>query len=76
MKDTFRDWVSRCPVDTPAVMNTIVTRCLRLSESMRSFIKKENLPLSLIGSSYDGVSINDVIYGGRTAAEELLGAKV
>lgn len=43
---------------------------------MRGFIKKENLPLSLIGSSYDGVSVNDVIYGGRTAAEELLGAKV
>ncbi|CAG02770.1 unnamed protein product, partial [Tetraodon nigroviridis] len=43
--------------------------------SMRSFIRKENLALSLIGSSYDGVSVNDVIYGGRTAAEELLGAK-
>lgn len=42
---------------------------------MRSFIRKENLALSLIGSSYDGVSVNDVIYGGRTAAEELLGAK-
>ncbi|TWW79960.1 protoporphyrinogen oxidase isoform X2 [Takifugu flavidus] len=45
-------------------------------ESMRNFIKKENLPLSLIGSSYDGVSVNDVIFSGRTAAEELLGANV
>lgn len=68
--------MSRCPVDTPAVMNTIMMRCLCLSESMRSFIKEENLPLSLIGSSYDGVSVNDVIYSGRVAAEELLGAKV
>uniref|UniRef100_UPI0037E9B97B protoporphyrinogen oxidase n=1 Tax=Semicossyphus pulcher TaxID=241346 RepID=UPI0037E9B97B len=45
-------------------------------ESMRSFIKNNNLPLSLIGSSYDGVSVNDVIFSGRTAAEELLGAVV
>lgn len=43
---------------------------------MRNFLKKENLPLSLIGASYDGVSVNDVIYSGRTAAEELLGAKL
>lgn len=42
-------------------------------ESMRSFIRKNNLSLSLIGSSYDGVSVNDVIFSGRTAAEELLG---
>nr|XP_020483733.2 LOW QUALITY PROTEIN: protoporphyrinogen oxidase-like [Labrus bergylta] len=45
-------------------------------ESIRSFIKKNNLPLSLIGSSYDGVSVNDVIFGGRNAAEELLGSVV
>lgn len=43
---------------------------------MRNFLKKENLPLSLIGASYDGVSVNDVIYSGRTAAEELLGAEL
>ncbi|XP_054477472.1 protoporphyrinogen oxidase [Anoplopoma fimbria] len=42
-------------------------------ESMRSFIRENNLPLSLIGSSYDGVSVNDVIFSGRTAAEQLLG---
>ncbi|KAK2815428.1 hypothetical protein Q5P01_025895 [Channa striata] len=42
-------------------------------ESMRSFIRKNNLPLSLIGSSYDGVSVSDVIFSGRTAVEELLG---
>ncbi|XP_026228921.1 protoporphyrinogen oxidase [Anabas testudineus] len=45
-------------------------------ESMRSFIKKNNLSLSLIGSSYDGVSVNDVIFSGRTAVEELLGSGV
>lgn len=56
--------------------NGVITRCLCVSESMRNFLKKENLPLSLIGASYDGVSVNDVIYSGRTAAEELLGAKL
>ncbi|XP_068590678.1 protoporphyrinogen oxidase [Cebidichthys violaceus] len=45
----------------------------RRVESMRSFIKEKSLSLSLIGSSYDGVSVNDVIFSGRTAAEELLG---
>ncbi|KAM9851881.1 protoporphyrinogen oxidase isoform 1-T2 [Aulostomus maculatus] len=42
-------------------------------ESMRGFIKKKNLPLSLMGSCYDGVSVNDVIFSGKTAADELLG---
>ncbi|XP_069573352.1 protoporphyrinogen oxidase [Brachyistius frenatus] len=45
----------------------------RRVEFMRSFIKTNNLPLSLIGSSYDGVSVNDVIFGGRTAVEQLTG---
>ncbi|XP_029360863.1 protoporphyrinogen oxidase isoform X1 [Echeneis naucrates] len=48
----------------------------RRVDSMRTFIKKKNLSLSLIGSSYDGVSVNDVIFSGRTAVEELLGAGV
>lgn len=80
MKDTLREWVSKCRVNPSPVnsskMDNAVIRCLCLSESMRNFIKKENLPLSLIGSSYDGVSVNDVIFSGRMAAEELLGAKV
>ncbi|XP_034552961.1 protoporphyrinogen oxidase isoform X2 [Notolabrus celidotus] len=46
----------------------------RRVESMRSFIKENNLPLSLIGSSYDGVSVNDVIFSGRREVEKLLGA--
>uniref|UniRef100_A0A667YEP0 Protoporphyrinogen oxidase n=1 Tax=Myripristis murdjan TaxID=586833 RepID=A0A667YEP0_9TELE len=45
-------------------------------ESMRSYIKKNLLPLSLAGSCYDGVSVNDVIISGRTAAEGLLGTGV
>ncbi|AWO97130.1 putative protoporphyrinogen oxidase isoform 2 [Scophthalmus maximus] len=45
----------------------------RRVESMRSFIRKNNLSLSLVGSCYDGVSVNDVIFSGRTAVEQLLG---
>ncbi|XP_063341721.1 protoporphyrinogen oxidase [Pelmatolapia mariae] len=45
-------------------------------ESMRGFIKNNNLALSLTGSCYDGVSVNDVIFSGRTAVEELLGTVV
>ncbi|KAM3872639.1 protoporphyrinogen oxidase [Diretmus argenteus] len=44
----------------------------RRVESMRSYIRKKLLPLSLAGSSYDGVSVNDVIFSGRRAVEELL----
>lgn len=45
------------------------------SESMRSFVEEEQLALSLIGSSYEGVSVNDVIYNARTAVDELLGGR-
>ncbi|XP_028985391.1 protoporphyrinogen oxidase isoform X2 [Betta splendens] len=45
-------------------------------ESSRSFIKEKNLSLSLIGSSYDGVSVNDVIFSGRTAVQDLLGGGI
>ncbi|XP_035989254.1 protoporphyrinogen oxidase [Fundulus heteroclitus] len=45
-------------------------------DSMRGFIKNKNLSLSLIGSSYDGVSVNDVIFSGQTAVTELLGGVV
>ncbi|XP_056141895.1 protoporphyrinogen oxidase isoform X3 [Lampris incognitus] len=40
-------------------------------ESMRSYIRQRLLPLSLAGSSYDGVSVNDVIFSGRSAVEGL-----
>lgn len=42
-------------------------------EKMRQYISKNNLPLTLAGASYDGVSVNDVIFSGRTAAEGLVG---
>ncbi|XP_061529659.1 protoporphyrinogen oxidase [Phycodurus eques] len=45
-------------------------------EYMRNFIKNNNLSLSLIGSSYDGVAVNDVIFSARAAVEELLGTGV
>lgn len=42
-------------------------------ENMRRYLRDYNLPLTLTGSSYDGVSVNDVIFSGRTAAEGLVG---
>ncbi|XP_052000173.1 protoporphyrinogen oxidase [Xyrauchen texanus] len=42
-------------------------------EKMRQYISNHNLPLTLVGASYDGVSVNDVIFSGRTAAEGLVG---
>ncbi|XP_029959396.1 protoporphyrinogen oxidase isoform X2 [Salarias fasciatus] len=40
-------------------------------ESMRHFIRTHELRLSLTGSSYDGVSVNDVVFSARTAARLL-----
>ncbi|KAK5601474.1 hypothetical protein CRENBAI_025839 [Crenichthys baileyi] len=45
-------------------------------DCMRDFINNKNLALSLIGSAYDGVSVNDVIFSGRTAVAKLLGGVV
>lgn len=45
-------------------------------EFMRGFINQKNLPLSLVGASYDGVSINDVIFSGQTAVNKLFGAEM
>uniref|UniRef100_A0A673MDE9 Protoporphyrinogen oxidase n=1 Tax=Sinocyclocheilus rhinocerous TaxID=307959 RepID=A0A673MDE9_9TELE len=42
-------------------------------EKMRQYISNHNLPLTLAGASYDGVSVNDVIFSGRTAAEGRIG---
>ncbi|CAB3237960.1 unnamed protein product [Arctia plantaginis] len=35
-------------------------------DKIRQYIQDHNLPISLIGSSYDGVGINDVIYSAKT----------
>lgn len=45
------------------------------SESMRSFLEERQLALSLIGSSYEGVSVNDVIYNAGTVVDALLGGR-
>ncbi|MCJ8745357.1 hypothetical protein PDJAM_G00129460 [Pangasius djambal] len=42
-------------------------------EAMRRYISDHALPLTLTGASFDGVSVNDVIFSGRTAAEGLVG---
>ncbi|XP_028836093.1 protoporphyrinogen oxidase [Denticeps clupeoides] len=42
-------------------------------ETMRKYISDHNLLLTLAGASFDGVSVNDVIFSGRTAAEALVG---
>ncbi|XP_067252453.1 protoporphyrinogen oxidase isoform X1 [Chanodichthys erythropterus] len=42
-------------------------------EKMRQYISNHNLPLTLAGASYDGVSVNDVIFRGQAAAEGLVG---
>ncbi|XP_049866780.1 protoporphyrinogen oxidase-like [Pectinophora gossypiella] len=39
-------------------------------EKIRKYITDENLPMSLVGCSYDGVGINDVIYSAKTQVEE------
>lgn len=39
-------------------------------EKIRKYILKHNLPLSLVGCSYDGVGINDVIYSAKTQVEQ------
>jgi oxygen-dependent protoporphyrinogen oxidase len=42
---------------------------------IREYISKHKLPLSLAGSSYDGVGVNDVILSAKNAALEGLGEK-
>ncbi|XP_047664852.1 protoporphyrinogen oxidase isoform X2 [Tachysurus fulvidraco] len=42
-------------------------------EAMRQYISDHSLPLTLTGASFDGVSVNDVIFSGRRAAEGLVG---
>lgn len=37
---------------------------------IREYIQNKNLPISLVGSSYDGVGINDVIYSAKTQVEK------
>lgn len=75
MKDISRDWVSGRPTAGSSPVHNVPTWVCLPSESMRSFVEEEQLALSLIGSSYEGVSVNDVIYNARTAVDELLGGR-
>ncbi|XP_067425746.1 protoporphyrinogen oxidase isoform X2 [Emydura macquarii macquarii] len=42
-------------------------------ETISRYLEQEGLPLSLIGASYQGVSVNDCIYNAKTAVAQLLG---
>ncbi|NXN91467.1 PPOX oxidase, partial [Rhinopomastus cyanomelas] len=43
------------------------------TERIRRFLAEQQLPLSLIGASYAGVSVNDCIASAKAAVEQLLG---
>uniref|UniRef100_A0A8C3SJP3 Protoporphyrinogen oxidase n=1 Tax=Chelydra serpentina TaxID=8475 RepID=A0A8C3SJP3_CHESE len=42
------------------------------TETISRYLEQEGLPLSLIGASYQGVSVNDCIYSAKTAVTRLL----
>lgn len=61
--------------DVPTAQNVnILEKCIpqyvighyERVDKIRQYIKDKNLPISLIGCSYDGVGINDVIYSAKT----------
>ncbi|XP_014673322.1 PREDICTED: protoporphyrinogen oxidase-like isoform X2 [Priapulus caudatus] len=43
--------------------------------SSRQYITQNRLPISLLGASYDGASINDCIYNARKEVEAVVGVK-
>nr|XP_009666259.1 PREDICTED: protoporphyrinogen oxidase [Struthio camelus australis] len=45
----------------------------RRTESIGQYLAEQGLPLSLIGASYNGVSVNDCIASAKTAVSRLLG---
>ncbi|XP_063823920.1 protoporphyrinogen oxidase [Ostrinia nubilalis] len=61
--------------DVPAAQNVnILDKCIpqyvighyERVDKIRQYIKDNNLPISVVGCSYDGVGINDVIYSAKT----------
>ncbi|XP_048368355.1 protoporphyrinogen oxidase isoform X2 [Sphaerodactylus townsendi] len=42
-------------------------------ETIANYLKERQLPLSLVGASYEGVSVNDCIFNSRKAVSSLLG---
>ncbi|XP_069074386.1 protoporphyrinogen oxidase [Pleurodeles waltl] len=45
------------------------------TDNMFQYLEQNAVPLSLIGASFEGVSVNDCIYNARKAVERLLGQK-
>lgn len=41
-------------------------------ERIKAYVNNHNLPLSLVGASYNGVGVNDVILSARTAVDNLI----
>uniref|UniRef100_A0A8C5NNI1 Protoporphyrinogen oxidase n=1 Tax=Junco hyemalis TaxID=40217 RepID=A0A8C5NNI1_JUNHY len=64
-----------CPCPPPPPCYTL-GHWERLGESERiqRFLKEQQLPLTLIGASYSGVSVNDCIAGARAAVGRILGS--
>ncbi|CAK1545821.1 unnamed protein product [Leptosia nina] len=65
--------------DSPAAYNVnILKKCIpqyvighyERVEKIRQYIQEKNLPISLVGSSYDGVGVNDVIFSAKMQVEE------
>uniref|UniRef100_A0A8C3SA22 Protoporphyrinogen oxidase n=1 Tax=Chelydra serpentina TaxID=8475 RepID=A0A8C3SA22_CHESE len=61
--------------------HTIIKACIpqytlghwqRTGKTISRYLEQEGLPLSLIGASYQGVSVNDCIYSAKTAVTRLL----
>lgn len=40
-------------------------------QSMRQYVAQRSLPLSFVGSSYDGVGINDCVYHSQIAVDKI-----
>ena len=42
-----------------------------LLQSMRQYVSQQNLPLTFVGSWYDGVGINDCVYNTQLAVDKI-----
>ena len=58
-----------------AIAQYTVGHTARLKQ-MRSIIESEGLPLSLVGSAYDGVGINDAIVSAKKGVNSLMGTDI
>uniref|UniRef100_A0A4W4FIJ1 Protoporphyrinogen oxidase n=1 Tax=Electrophorus electricus TaxID=8005 RepID=A0A4W4FIJ1_ELEEL len=65
--------ITATPSWSKAAVLKVLSLSLILSKMMRRYISDHGLPLTLTGASYDGVSVSDVIFSGRVAAECLTG---